>query len=46
MPVSRFFDAMNVEVLADELIARWLRSRTPEPRASVSVHPRREHLTP
>ncbi|WP_338865141.1 condensation domain-containing protein [Myxococcus stipitatus] len=46
MPVSRFFDAMNVEVLADELIARWLRSRTPEPRPPASVHQRREHLTP
>ncbi|QSQ14509.1 condensation domain-containing protein [Myxococcus landrumensis] len=45
MPVSRFFDAMNVEVLADELIARWLRSRMPEPRIP-SLHRRREHLTP
>ncbi|MBU8894065.1 hypothetical protein KRR26_00540 [Corallococcus sp. M34] len=32
MPVSRFFEATSLEVLADELLARWLRAQVSETR--------------
>ncbi|NTX51143.1 condensation domain-containing protein [Myxococcus sp. CA039A] len=44
MPVSHFFEATSVDVLADELLTRWLRAQLTEPRAP-AVGGRRELLT-
>ncbi|MFY2561185.1 condensation domain-containing protein [Corallococcus terminator] len=44
MPVSHFFEATSVEVLADELLTRWLRAQLSETRAPAAGG-RRELLT-